>query len=235
MKHLKLFENFESKLTIEYLQQNHPIELDEFYLSNFGKERFYVMIDEKPSYYTSETGFNDTKNALYNILREDGMITDDEQDVPVIKEYLSSALGKKHLIWIHGLPGSGKSFLAKEKQSKFPEKEYQILDDIGNLKKVEELLKSEENIILTSPYFENYSFTGYFQKLKDLLKSYPNYVVLHIWFENDKAACIDNLQKRKEHKIDSRYIIPEIESFSIKYKIPTGARTIPVFKSIRNT
>lgn len=231
MKHLKLFENFESKLTTEYLQQNHPIELDEFYLSNFGNERFYVMIDDKPSYYTSETGFNYTKNALYNILREKGMITDDRKDVPIIKEYLKSALGKKHLIWIHGLPGSGKSFLAKEKQNKFPKKEYQILDDIFNIDQVKSLLENGENIILTSPYFENYSFTKNFDILNNLLKLYSNYFVFHFWFENDKESCIKNLENRVEHKIDSKSIIGEMDYFSKKYKIPAGVRTIPVYKS----
>lgn len=232
MKYLKLFENFDKRLSFDYLEANHPIELDDYFLSNIGIERFFVMIDDKPSYFTSETGFNDTKIALYRILKEDGMISDDRVDVPIIKQYLKSALDKKHFIWIHGLPGSGKSHIAQEKQQKLPSKNYQILDDIGNISKVEDLLKREENIILTSPYFENYSFTGYFQKLKDMLKLYPNYLVIHLWFQNDKESCINNLKNRKEHKISSISIINEIDDFSKKYKIPTGARTIPVYKSL---
>ena len=232
MKYLKLFENFDNRLSIDYLEENHPIEIDDYYFANFGIERFFVMIDDKPSYYTSESGINNTKNALYHILKQDGLISDERVEVPIIKQYLKSVFDKKHFVWIHGLPGSGKSYLTIEKQQKFPEKNYKILDDIGSFKQVEEFLKKEENIILTSPYFENYSFTGYFQKLKDLLKSYSNYVVFHIWFENDKESCINNLQNRKEHKIDSKSIIPEMDVFSKKYTIPTGSRTIPVYKSI---
>jgi hypothetical protein len=229
MKYLKLFENFESKLTMDYLQQNHPIELDEFYLSNFRKERFYVMIDDKASYYTSEIGFNQTKNALYLILEKKGLISDNRVDVPIIKQYLRSALDKKILIWIHGLPGSGKSSVAIEKQGQLPDRNFIILDDIGNMEDVENLLKKGENIILTSPYFENYSFTKNFVNLKEKMKSYTNYFVLHLWFENDAEACINNLKSRTGHKIDSKYIIPEMQDFSKKYKIPPGARKIPVY------
>ena len=229
MIHLRLFENF-GNLTIEYLTQNHPIELDEYYLSNLGIERFFVMIDDKPSYYTSETGFNQTKNALYLLLKGKGLISDDRVDVPIIKQYLRSALDKKILLWIHGLPGSGKSSVAIEKQRQLPDKNFIILDDIGNPEDVENLLSEGENIILTSPYFENYSFTKNFVTLKEKMKLYTNYFVLHLWFENDTEACIDNLKSRTGHKIDSKYIIPEMEDFSKKYKIPPGARKIPVYR-----
>lgn len=228
MKYLKLFENFDNRLSIDYLESNHPIEIDDYYFSNFGIERFFVIIYDKPSFYTSETGFNDTKKSLYRLLERDYMISDDRVDVPIIKQYLKSAFNKKHLIWIHGLPGSGKSYLAQEKQQKLPSKSYQILDDNGNMRDVEELLRKGENIILTSPYFENYSFTNNFVNLKEKMKLYTNYFVTHLWFENDVEACINNLENRTDHKIDSKYIISEIKNFSKKYKIPLNARKIPV-------
>lgn len=230
MRYLKFFENFNNKLTIEYLGEEFPIYLDDYYLSNFGIERFYVMIDDKPSYYTSDTGFNQTKNALHLLLKEKGFISDDRVDVPIIKQYLRSVLNKKILIWIHGLPGSGKSSVAIEKQRQLPDKNFIILDDIGNMEDVENLLREGENIILTSPYFENYSFTKNFDNLKEKMKFYTNYSVLHLWFENDVEACINNLKSRTGHKIDSKYIIPEMEDFSKKYKIPQGAKKIPVYR-----
>ena len=231
MKHLKFFENFGSQLTIEYLKKNFPIEMDDFYLSEFGKENFYIIIDDKPSYFSIENGLNITKNKIVLKLENDGMLKDERVDVPIVKEYLRATLQSKRFIWIHGLPGSGKSYLSLNIQKNNPEKKYRVLDDIGNMEDVEEVLEEGESIILTSPYFENYSFTKNFDNLKEKMKFYTNYSVLHLWFENDVEACINNLKSRIGHKIDSKYIIPEIPDFSKKYKIPPGARKIPVHKS----
>lgn len=230
MIHLRLFENF-GRLTLEYLSENYPIEFDEYFFSGFNIERFFVMIDDKPSYYTSETGFNQTKDALYNLLEQDGMISNDRVDVPIIKQYLRSAIDKKFLIWIHGLPGSGKSYLALEKQQKLSNKNFIVLDDIYNFSQIEEHLINNEDIILTSPYYENYSFTKYFEKLNNLMKSkYTNYFVINLWFENDKESCKANLRNRTEHKIKSDSIISEIDYFSKNYSIPSNVRKIPVYR-----
>ena len=51
---------------------------------------------------------------------------------------------QRKFIWIHGLPGSGKTHLSNEisKDQKFV-----ILDDIGNISKVVSNLDKENNII----------------------------------------------------------------------------------------
>ncbi len=233
MKYLKFFENFENKSTLlQYLEDNFPVQIDEFYLATFNKLRFYTMIDDKPSYFSVDSGINITKNYLVNELSEKDLIQDEKIDVPLVKNYLRSALDKNILIWIHGLPGSGKSTLAAKIEKENKDKDFSVLDDIGNFNQVENELKAGKNIILTSPYFENYSFTNNFQKLNETLKFYSNYFKIELWFENDKESCVDNLKNRKEHKINSMSIIGEIDDYSKKYTIPTGARTIPVYKSV---
>lgn len=234
MKYLKLFENFTEKSNslLKYLEGNFPIKVDELYLSTFGKIRFYIMIEDKPSYFTDESGLNLTKNYLVSELSQEGQIQDERIDVPIVKNYLRTALAKNQIIWIHGLPGSGKSTLAMKIEKENKEKDFLILDDVFNFNQVEDPLKLGKNIILTSPYFENYSFTDHFQKLKETLETYDNYFVIELWFENDKESCIENLKNRKDHKINSMSIIVEMDDYSKKYKVPSGARTIPVYKSV---
>ena len=96
MKHLRLFENFEEKLTIDYLQDNFPIEMDAKYLELFGRERYYINIDGDVYYYSFDEkgepayGFNRLKQVLLNILQSDNLITDIVSDTQLIKQYLKS-------------------------------------------------------------------------------------------------------------------------------------------------
>ena len=138
---------------------------------------------------------------------------------------------EKKFIWIHGLPGSGKSFLAAQKRDNDADLDFQVLDDIGNFKDVVSKIEEGKNIILTSPYFDNYmnKTFGLWDKLNQLLRS-TDYVVEHIWFSNDPDSCIENLKRRTEHQIDSKSIIPEIPHFSKEYRITPGAQIIPVYK-----
>lgn len=232
MRYLKFFENYGNKLTIEYLKDNFPIEMDDYFLANLGKERFFVMIDDKPSYFSDIDGINSTKTYILNILKGRGMITDERIDTPIIKEHLRSSLNSKKFIWIHGLPGSGKSFLSTKIQSENSEKSYQLLDDIYDIKIVKNEIDKDSNIILTSPYFENYiKWTKMFEKLNQELDNQKDYFVKHIWFKNDLEACIENLEQRKEHKIASLSILMEIRQYSKDYIIPARATTIPVYSN----
>ena len=96
MKHLKLFENFESKLTLDYLQTNYPIKLDNKYEEFFGKKRYYINIDGDVYYYSFDengnptNGFNRLKRILLNSLESDGIILDLFNDTQLIKQYLRS-------------------------------------------------------------------------------------------------------------------------------------------------
>jgi predicted kinase len=134
---------------------------------------------------------------------------------------------KSKLVWIHGLPGSGKTTIANQINKN---KDFIILDDISNISDLENELNKGNNIILSSPYFDNYLnsiFSGE-TKLRTTLKDY-DYDIEEIWFENDLQTCIQNLNNRTEHKISTKQIIPDMKQFSKDYKIPSSVKAIPVW------
>ena len=135
----------------------------------------------------------------------------------------------KHFIWIHGLPGSGKSHLAKIMNI---DNQYEILDDIASFDKIDSLLNAGSDIILTSPYFEEYlKFNGFYNKLINKLNEHKDYILEEIWFENNPNACIENLKSRTKHSIKSEYIIPEIQIYSKDYKVPSNVDVMPIWKN----
>jgi uridine kinase len=138
---------------------------------------------------------------------------------------------KLEFIWIHGLPGSGKSTFAKNINDENPEKDFIILDDIHDIEQIKVLMGEKRNIILNSPYFDNWTEGISEKKLRTILDSREDYSVKEYWFENNPEACIENLKKRKEHKFPSNELISEIGYQSTKYKIPSGVKTIPVWSS----
>ena len=141
---------------------------------------------------------------------------------PKVEESISN---KSKFVWIHGLPGSGKTTLANEINK---DGNYVILDDIMDISKVKKELEEGNDIILVSPYFDNYMSFSLDVKLKEVLNDF-DYDVEEIWFENDPEKCIDNLRSRSEHNIKSSLIIPEVNIFSLKYKIPSGVEQIEVW------
>ena len=143
---------------------------------------------------------------------------------------LFEAFNNKEFIWIHGLPGSGKSHLAKKISKEKSDVSYVVLDDIANIDDILEHINENRNIILTSPYFENYNNYGLDKKLKNILDN-SNYSIKEYWFENNPKACVENVSRRKSHKIGSTALIPEIWYYSKNYKIPTDAETISVWQS----
>ena len=132
---------------------------------------------------------------------------------------------KSKFVWIHGLPGSGKTTLANNINK---DGNFVILDDIMDISKVKKELEEGNDIILVSPYFDNYMMFSLDVKLKEVLNDF-DYDVEEIWFKNDKEKCIDNLRLRSEHPIKSSLIIPEINMFSSKYKIPSDVEPIEVW------
>jgi len=138
---------------------------------------------------------------------------------------------KLEFIWIHGLPGSGKSTFAKNINDENPKKDFIILDDIHDIEQIKVLMGEKRNIILNSPYFDNWTEGISEKKLRTILDSREDYSVKEYWFENDPESCIENLKKRKEHKFSSNVLISEIRYQSGKYKIPSGVKTIPVWSS----
>jgi len=96
MKHIKLFENFENVLTLDYLREEFPIQLDIKYKELFKRERYYINISGDVYYYSFDEkgqpayGFNRLKTILLNFLKSDNMITNIETDTQLIKQYLKS-------------------------------------------------------------------------------------------------------------------------------------------------
>lgn len=96
MKHIKLFENFENVLTLDYLQTEFPIQMDLKYKELIGRERYYININGDVYYYSFDEkgepayGFNRLKQVLLNILQSDNLITDIVSDTQLIKQYLKS-------------------------------------------------------------------------------------------------------------------------------------------------
>jgi hypothetical protein len=133
-------------------------------------------------------------------------------------------------IWIHGLPGSGKTYLSNKIKEENPEKDFIVLDDIGGFESIEEGVKDKRNIIMSSPFFENFNsfYPNFSDKLKDFLAT-NGYILKEYWFENNPEACIKNVKGREGHKIASKSVITEIPYYSSKYKIPPDVETLPVF------
>ena len=136
-------------------------------------------------------------------------------------------------IWIHGLPGSGKTYLSNKIKEENPEKDFIVLDDVGGFDKIEESVRDRRNIIMSSPFFENFNnfYPNFSDKLKDFLKT-NGYELKEYWFENNPEACIKNVKMRTDHKIASKSVITEIPYYSSKYKIPPGVEALPVFQTI---
>jgi len=129
------------------------------------------------------------------------------------------------VVWIHGLPGSGKTTLAK----KWIDKGYVNFDDSVSEIPVISSLKSGKSVVISSPFFEDYFITTRCHNaLKRELNKMNNVKVTEIWFENDPDQCMKNLQVREGERLSRFFDI--IPSFSKSYKIPKGAETVPVFR-----
>ena len=146
-------------------------------------------------------------------------------------EDFTNSNNKSKFVWIHGLPGSGKTTLADNINK---DGNYVILDDIMDISKVKKELEEGNDIILVSPYFDNYMSFSLDVKLKEVLNDPAlklKYDVEEIWFKNDPEKCIDNLRSRSVHNIKSSLIIPEVNIFSSKYKIPSDVTPIDVWST----
>ena len=146
-----------------------------------------------------------------------------------IKLFESHSRNEADLIWIHGLPGSGKSHLI-QKIVRESELEWRVFDDTGRVEEILDSLQAGERVILASPYFEDYLPVGLGKRLRSRLADLDHVTLREVWFSNDPDQCMENVLSRKSHDIEARSIVPEIPNFSRNYRIPDGAVTIPVWQ-----
>ena len=131
----------------------------------------------------------------------------------------------KKFVWIHGLPGSGKTYLANQMNKN---NDYTILDDIIDMSKVQAEMDKGNNIILSSPYFEKYIAMSLESRLRKALEG-SDYELEEIWFENNPQNCIKNINNRVDHNIKANILAPEVIELSYRYRIPEGSKVVPVW------
>ena len=132
----------------------------------------------------------------------------------------------KKFVWIHGLPGSGKTYLANQMNKN---NDYTILDDIIDMSKVQAEMDKGNNIILSSPYFEKYiGMISLESRLRKALEG-SDYELEEIWFENNPQNCIKNINNRVDHNIKANILAPEVIELSYRYRIPEGSKVVPVW------
>ena len=132
----------------------------------------------------------------------------------------------KKFVWIHGLPGSGKTYLANQMNKN---NDYTILDDIIDMSKVQAEMDKGNNIILSSPYFEKYiGMISLESRLRKALEG-SDYELEEIWFENNPQNCIKNINNRVDHNIKANILAPEVMELAYRYKIPEGSKIVPVW------
>ena len=132
----------------------------------------------------------------------------------------------KKFVWIHGLPGSGKTYLANQMNKN---NDYTILDDIIDMSKVQAEMDKGNNIILSSPYFEKYiGMISLESRLRKALEG-SDYQLEEIWFENNPQNCIKNINNRVDHNIKANILAPEVMELSYRYIIPEGSKVVPVW------
>ena len=131
------------------------------------------------------------------------------------------------VICIGGLPGSGKTFLAKKMLS---ECNYTLFDDINEETK-KDLVKSlleEKDIIITDPHFCLLDVRNKVEKW--ILEINPKYKIEWILFENDPLSCKSNVEFRN----DNRKVEGLIHYLSSNFNSSEVNTILPVWKNSKN-
>jgi predicted kinase len=141
---------------------------------------------------------------------------------------------KFKVIVIIGLPGSGKTMLTNILKKDIPD--CIVYDDFEIYEAMKDIGKS--NMIISDGGIIEKPNT-FLRKIKDLCEE-RNCVMEEIYFENDPKSCEINIRKRCKKMSDSEkrkephknpiILIPQMEWYSSKYKIPENRKVIPVFK-----
>ena len=223
MEYLKTYKIFESKSNLKFTKKEKKkgAKTDTYDVTKSGTVIGQVKCSSRMRGYaflpTTDCD-NEIKEFVKDLMKK-------RREEKTNEGFLST---KPKLVWIHGLPGSGKTHMANT----LNDGSFIILDDVSSISDIKSELEQNNNIILVSPYFDNYLNSLFLgdTKLRNTLNDY-DYDVEEIWFENDLQTCIQNLKNRTEHTIDTKHIITDMNDFSKKYKIPDDVKTIPVWSN----
>ncbi len=107
---------------------------------------------------------------------------------------------------ICGLPGSGKTWLAK---NKYEPKGYILADDPEHKNEIHKLLLTKKNIVITSPFLITESAR---LNCRHMLEAF-GYEVEFVFFENNEQRALNNCKYRT-------HVATSLRSWSSKYVIP---------------
>jgi len=131
----------------------------------------------------------------------------------------------KKIILIVGLPGSGKTELARKMGGA-------LLDDLSNnggLEKIDVLVNTNEPlIIITDPHLCRTEAREF--AIRFLSEHASEYIVEWIFFENNIEACRDNIQNRRVFG-DLRIVETTLERLAKAYVVPDFGRVVPVWRA----
>lgn len=119
-------------------------------------------------------------------------------------------MARKAII-IVGLPGSGKTHLAKEIQGYIHT--IHLFDDPmkGDQKDIVEVMKSGKDIIMSDPWMCD----ARYRSLAETAFKGWDYEITWVFFENNKEKCLRNLAHRDDDRVIERFEI-------FNYTIPEG-------------
>ena len=126
-------------------------------------------------------------------------------------------MNEKHLIFIIGLPASGKTTLAKNKYHN-----YKLFDDVSisypNPSSLVFDVRDEEKSVIIDPYCS-------LKEIQDIVRIiFKKFSISFIYFENNPAQCLINAKTRPEKKVEDL-----IRYLTTKYYIPDGEKTVAVY------
>jgi predicted kinase len=128
----------------------------------------------------------------------------------------------KKIVFLCGLPGSGKSFFGDEIFSYHRHREESaiFLDDMGVEHSLQDLVEAVrvgyQNIIIADVHLCREEDRKH--ALKRMIELAPGYALEWIYFENDPIKCLKNV----EYRDDGRKVKEAIRELSKRYVIPEG-------------
>lgn len=127
-------------------------------------------------------------------------------------------MARKAII-IVGLPGSGKTHLAKEIRGYIHT--IHLFDDPmkGDQKDIVEVMKSGKDIIISDPWMCDVRY----RSLAETAFKGWDYEITWVFFENDKEKCLRNLAHRDDDRVIQRFEV-------FNYTIPEGVNVREIWQ-----